>query len=151
MYLISRLHIPKSSIKRESDPLDTGRQVNVQKTFRRCPRRLLNVLGTFKLHYVSRREIANMILPKLVFSYMKYNCCEWIIQKSYWNLILKAVNENKQMVYITHLKWSIRQSLKVFWNRWKRWLFEVNKTATLHLKKIWYFLRYWWNSELLKR
>ena len=34
-------------------PLDTGRNLNVHKTFRRHPGRLLNILFTFKLRLVS--------------------------------------------------------------------------------------------------
>ena len=34
-------------------PVDTGRKLNVQKMFRRRPRRLLNVLCTFNLRPVS--------------------------------------------------------------------------------------------------
>ena len=34
-------------------PVDTGRKLNVHKTFRRCPGRLLNVLCTFNLRPVS--------------------------------------------------------------------------------------------------
>ena len=34
-------------------PVDTGRKLNVHKTFRRCPGRLLNVLCTFNLRSVS--------------------------------------------------------------------------------------------------
>ena len=34
-------------------PVDTGRKLNVYKTFRRCPGRLLNVLCTFNLRPVS--------------------------------------------------------------------------------------------------
>ena len=36
-----------------SNPVDTGRKLNVHKTFRRCPGRLLNVLCTFNLRPVS--------------------------------------------------------------------------------------------------
>ena len=36
-----------------SNPIDTGRKLNVHKTFRRRPGRLLNVLFTFSLHPVS--------------------------------------------------------------------------------------------------
>ena len=42
------------SIK-ETDPLDTGRKLNVHKTFRIRPGRLLNVLGTFNLRPVCPR------------------------------------------------------------------------------------------------
>ena len=35
------------------NPVDTGRKLNVHKTFRRCPGRLLNVLCTFNLRHVS--------------------------------------------------------------------------------------------------
>ena len=36
------------------NPVDTGRKLNVHKTFRRCPRRLLNVLCAFNLRPVSK-------------------------------------------------------------------------------------------------
>ena len=36
-----------------SNPIDTGRKLNVHKTFRGCPGRLLNVLCTFNLRPVS--------------------------------------------------------------------------------------------------
>ena len=36
-----------------ANPVDTGRKLNVHKTFRRCPGRLLNVLCTFNLRPVS--------------------------------------------------------------------------------------------------
>ena len=42
-------------------PADTGRNLNVHKTFRRRPGRLLNVLCTFKLRPVSMglRQVGN--------------------------------------------------------------------------------------------
>ena len=36
-----------------NSPLDTGRKLNIHKTFRRRPERVLNVLCTFILHPVS--------------------------------------------------------------------------------------------------
>ena len=42
-------------------PLDTGRKLNVHKTFRRRPRRLLNVLCTFNLRPVSIGYSASFI------------------------------------------------------------------------------------------
>ena len=45
----------QSFILISSCPLDTGPKLNVHKTFRRRPGRLLNVLCTFKLRPVSRR------------------------------------------------------------------------------------------------
>ena len=39
-------------------PVDTGRKLNVHKTFRRSPRRLLNVLCTFNLRPVSTGLVA---------------------------------------------------------------------------------------------
>ena len=44
------LHLSKTNIK---NPIDTGRKLNVYKTFRRRPGRLLNVLSTFNLRPVS--------------------------------------------------------------------------------------------------
>ena len=38
------------------NPVDTGRKLNLQKTFRRCPGRLLNVLCMFNLRPVSTRK-----------------------------------------------------------------------------------------------
>ena len=47
----------KSTI--QSKPVDTGRKLNVHKTFRRRPGRLLNVLCTFSLRPVSTGNILN--------------------------------------------------------------------------------------------
>ena len=54
------MEIPPSAY----NPLDTGPKMNVHKTFRRRPGRLLNVLCTFNLHSLSRgkfpqEEISN--------------------------------------------------------------------------------------------
>ena len=49
-------------------PLDTGRKLNVHKTFRRCQGRLLNVLCTFNLRPVSRGLFSS---SDLFFSYMQ--------------------------------------------------------------------------------
>ena len=46
------LHLLKKHVM-ENLPLDTGRKLNVHKTFRRRPKRLLNVLCTFNLRPVS--------------------------------------------------------------------------------------------------
>ena len=43
------------------NPVDTGRKLNVHKTFRRRPRRLLNVLCTFNLRPVSTGKKTIMI------------------------------------------------------------------------------------------
>ena len=45
-------------------PVDTGRKLNVHKTFRRCPGRLLNVLCTFNLRPVSTGTNIQIILIK---------------------------------------------------------------------------------------
>ena len=42
-----------SDFSRPKAPVDTGRKLNVHKTFRRRPGRLLNVLCTFNLRPVS--------------------------------------------------------------------------------------------------
>ena len=55
--LPQNLGLKKAYVKEEvyiNNPLDTGRKLNVQKTFRRSPGRLLNVLCTFNLCPVSR-------------------------------------------------------------------------------------------------
>ena len=43
----------KKNITRATYPVETGRKLNVHKTFRRRPERLLNVLHTFNLRPVS--------------------------------------------------------------------------------------------------
>ena len=50
-----------SQISKTTNPVDTGRNLNVHKTFRRRPGRLLNVLCTFNLRPVSKGK-SNMIL-----------------------------------------------------------------------------------------
>ena len=49
-HLTRRIYILKENLI--SFPLDTRRKLNVHKTFRRSPGRLLNVLWTFNLHPV---------------------------------------------------------------------------------------------------
>ena len=44
----------------ELSPLDTGRKLNLHKTFRRRPGRLLNVLCTLNLRPVSRESIEDL-------------------------------------------------------------------------------------------
>ena len=43
-----------------TDPVDTGRKLNVHKTFKRRPGRLLNVLCTFNLRAVSTGEVVGI-------------------------------------------------------------------------------------------
>ena len=43
-------------IRAETNPLDTGRKVNVHKTFRRRPGSRLNAICTFSVRPVSRRN-----------------------------------------------------------------------------------------------
>ena len=45
-------------------PVDTGRKLNVHKTFRRRPGRLLNVLCTFNLRPVPTRKIEQKVSKK---------------------------------------------------------------------------------------
>ena len=55
-FIIIITHIfPENSLKFLNSPLDTGRKLNVHKTFRRRPGCLLNVLCTFNLRPVSIR------------------------------------------------------------------------------------------------
>ena len=58
----------------QKNPIDTGRKLNVNKTFRRRPRRLLNVLCTFNLSPLLRgRSTASRILKKSYWC-RSYNC-----------------------------------------------------------------------------
>ena len=58
----------------QKSPVDTGRKLNVHKTFRRRARRLLNVLCTFNLRPVStgHRRVTKKIKKRQVFSYDFY-------------------------------------------------------------------------------
>ena len=47
-------------------PVETGRKLNVHKTFRRRPRRLLNVLGTFNLRPVSSGRRLTWVLSVIL-------------------------------------------------------------------------------------
>ena len=49
----------------ETIPVDTGRKLNVHKTFRRRPGRLLKVLCTFSLRPVSTGIIAVCLIIKI--------------------------------------------------------------------------------------
>ena len=45
--------ISQNSVQPSEDPVDTGRNLNVHKTFRRLPGRLLNVFCSFNLRPVT--------------------------------------------------------------------------------------------------
>ena len=56
--------MPRSALKQ--DPVDTGRKLNLHKTFRRRPGRLLNVLCTFNLRPVSTGETEGQVDSKKI-------------------------------------------------------------------------------------
>ena len=56
-HYFKKMYFYKSSIYNIIIPVDTGRKLNVHKTFRRRLGRLLNVLCTFNLRPVSTRRI----------------------------------------------------------------------------------------------
>ena len=53
MESVSQFSVIWEYFKKTANPVDTGRRLNVHKTFRRRPGRLLNVWGTFNLRPVS--------------------------------------------------------------------------------------------------
>ena len=57
-------------------PVDTGRKLNVHKTFRRRPGRLLNILCTFNLGPVSTRFILKYVIDD---------------NKGHWHLIFQVI------------------------------------------------------------
>ena len=66
-----------------NNPVDTGRKLNVYKTFRRRPGRLLNILCTFNLRPVSIGKLSNsLFLPEAVAQKYKLqkNETEWKIE-----------------------------------------------------------------------
>ena len=52
-YVFSEITNQCQNDRKDAIPVDTGGKLNVHKTFRSCPGRLLNVLCTFNLHLVS--------------------------------------------------------------------------------------------------
>ena len=63
----------------KSYPLDTGRKLNVHKTFRRRPGRLLNVLCTFNLHPESRGySFKNSRFQICIYKPVKHDDCDKI-------------------------------------------------------------------------
>ena len=53
------------------NPADTGRKLNVHKTFRRCPGCLLNVLCTLNLRPVSTGKLGEILVFYAVKSYLQ--------------------------------------------------------------------------------
>ena len=53
------------------NPADTGRKLNVHKTFRRRPGRFLNVLCTFNLRPVSTGKLDKILVFYAVKSYLQ--------------------------------------------------------------------------------
>ena len=68
-------------------PLDTGRKLNVYKTFRRCWGRFLNVLCTFSLHPVS----TGWLLLRSSFWYIYF-----VSNKVYFNIIIHHPSHTPQ-------------------------------------------------------
>ena len=63
------------------DPVDTGHKLNVHKTFRRRPGRLLNVLCTFNLRRVSTGRILRLIFDECI-NFESSNITAFAIQTS---------------------------------------------------------------------
>ena len=60
-------------------PLDTGRKLNVHKTFRRCPGRFMNVLRTFNL-----RPVSTWQGPELSWNKFTTSCKFSSLQVKWW-------------------------------------------------------------------
>ena len=88
-----------------SNPVDRGRNFNVQKTFRRRPGRLLNVLCTFKLRLVSTGKVTDRLLT-LKYSRLRLN--------SYYS----APKLTKFLYLFLCLKISFSLHLLIKSNRW---------------------------------
>ena len=73
---------PSSSNRRYSDPVDTGRILNVRKTLRRRPRRLLNVLCMFILRSVSTGDIGAFLWKPPETPLLKYTVQKYRSEKS---------------------------------------------------------------------
>ena len=83
----------KILIRCVSNPVNTGRKLNVHKTFRRCPGRLLNVLCTFNLRPVSTGNDQKQ--PRFHF----YNSCNEVFGQFFPVSIVNAAWENKSRGY----------------------------------------------------
>ena len=88
------------------DPVDTGRKLNVHKTFRRRPGHLLNVLSTFNLRPVSTGEIILFIIFPITFRF---------ISTSHVNL-----SKNSRQIWSWYVCYSARSfllSCNMFWSQ----------------------------------
>ena len=77
------------------DPVDTGHELNVHKTFRRRPGRLLNVLCTFSLRRVSTGRILRLIFDEYI-NFESSNITEFAIQTS---TLLNPFQANVSFLY----------------------------------------------------
>ena len=64
--------------KQPPDPVDTGRKLDVYKTFRKRPGRLLNVLCMFNLHYLQAQLSRGALLNRKFYLNMYGNFSELI-------------------------------------------------------------------------
>ena len=79
-------------------PVDTGRKLNVHKTFRRRPGRLLNILCTFNLRPVSTGLFELSVIRKCLYpSYFSvFHSAFTVIQAA------GLVQEQKNSMFATH-------------------------------------------------
>ena len=69
--------------------IDTGRKLNVHKTFRRRPGRLLNVLCTFNLGPVSTGVLT--VLPRYIYFYCRNKITKITALYFEWNLVYRLL------------------------------------------------------------
>ena len=85
-FLYWSLLICRSLYKYSIVPIDTGRKLNVHKTFRRRPGRLLNVLCTFNLRPVSTGVIG---FDNSVFVKVKYKTSKYIFIDCFYMILVE--------------------------------------------------------------
>ena len=102
---------------RNGFPVDTGRKLNVHKTFRRCPGRHLNFLYTFNLHPVST-GLSNKFRVKNR---------EWMCQK------LKTIKFGR-IKGVNHSKYNFSLLEPPFIKCWDRIFFPHEKVSIHHIR-----------------
>ena len=100
LFIVSMIFLKRCSAL---DPVDTGRKLNVNKTFRRRPGHFLNVLCTFNLRPVSTGAVVCCLFLRALFTYstMIKKKCKASFSTNFRVMKLKADASSFFLIFIS--------------------------------------------------
>ena len=130
-------------VQKTTFPVDTGRKVNVHKTFRRCPGRLLNVLYTLSLRPLSTRFVFLSLFQVRIKNIKEFS--ENVVWKYF--LLLTVIRLMTTEWSNTRWKdWNICCILSILWTPGVTVLFKYAKSFISFCKRIDVILRMYFST-----